>query len=61
MLEIYWHCDPEIIPKFGLRNPEKWQKFAKRDPENPEIGMKKSIDTLKQCVCPRKYMSHLKF
>ena len=34
-----------------LKKPEKWQNFAENDPENPEIGMKKLLDTLCKSVC----------
>ena len=32
--------------KIRPENPEKWQYFAGKDPENPEIGMRKWLGTL---------------
>ena len=47
---------PWNLVKIILGNPEKWQNSVKNDPENPENGVKKWLDTL-WALIPKKVAS----
>ena len=44
-METLLSLGPWILVKIKLENPEKWQNSAENDPENPENGVKKWLDT----------------